>query len=51
MLAEVMRHVLYRRRVNAAQAWRDAQRAEYETAVRRIVEQGAEVPDPVRRPR
>ncbi|MEV0902881.1 hypothetical protein [Actinoplanes sp. NPDC049802] len=38
MLAEVIRHVMWRRRVAAAHRWRDAQRAEYEAAVRRIVD-------------
>lgn len=36
MLATLMRHLLYRRRVQAAHAWRDEQRAEYAQAVQRI---------------
>ncbi len=36
MLIEVMRHLLWRRRVKAAHAWRDAERAEYQQAVERI---------------
>lgn len=50
MLAEVIRHVLYRRRVAAAHAWREAERqqtAEHEAAKRRIIAQG--VPDPAGR--
>lgn len=33
---EVLRRLLWRRRVRAARAWRDAERAEYERAVERI---------------
>jgi hypothetical protein len=47
MLAEVVRHVLYRRRVNEARAWSDAERrdaAEHSEAVRRILAQ--DLPDP-----
>jgi hypothetical protein len=36
MLATAMRHLLYRRRVRAAHAWRDAERAEYLLAVQRV---------------
>jgi hypothetical protein len=36
MLATVMQHLLYRRRVRAARAWRDTERAEYLRAVQRI---------------
>ncbi|MBB4755286.1 hypothetical protein [Actinoplanes lobatus] len=35
MLVEVVRHLLWKRRVAAAHAWRDAERAEYERTVRR----------------
>jgi hypothetical protein len=47
MLAEVMRHMLYRRRVNEARAWSDAARreaAERNEAIRRILDQ--DLPDP-----
>jgi hypothetical protein len=47
MLVEVMRHVLYLRRLEIVKAWRDAERqqvAEHNAAVRRIVAQ--DVPDP-----
>jgi hypothetical protein len=47
MLAEVIRHVLYRRRVTAARAWTAEERrqaAHHDAAVRRIVAQ--DVPDP-----
>lgn len=50
MLAEVIRHMLYRRRVEAARAWSDAERreaAERNAAVRRILDQA--VPDPAGR--
>ena len=50
MFVEVMRHVLYRRRVKVARAWRDAERrdiAERNAAFQRIVDQG--VPDPAER--
>jgi hypothetical protein len=46
MLAEVMRRLLWRRRVRAVHAWRDEQRAEYFAAIARTVEQGRTVPDP-----
>ena len=36
MLIEVMRHLMWRRRVKAAHTWRDAERAEYARAVQRI---------------
>jgi len=52
MLVEYMRHLLHRRRVAAAHAWRDAERqqaAEHEAAKRRIIAQ--RVADPAgRRP-
>jgi hypothetical protein len=51
MLTSVIRQLLWRRRVRAAQAWRDEQRAEYAQAVERIT---AAVPSgmgPLRRPR
>ncbi|BCJ42879.1 hypothetical protein GCM10010168_03810 [Actinoplanes ianthinogenes] len=47
MLVEVMRHVLYIRRLEIVTAWRDAERqqaTEHESAVRRIIAQ--DVPDP-----
>lgn len=39
MAVKIVRHLLWRRRVAAAHAWRDAERAEYERAVGRIIEQ------------
>lgn len=36
MLIKIVRHLLWRRRVRAAHAWRDAERAEYRRAVERI---------------
>jgi hypothetical protein len=36
MLIEVMRHLLWRRRVGAVHAWRNAEREEYERAVARF---------------
>ncbi|GAA2681596.1 hypothetical protein [Actinoplanes palleronii] len=50
MLAEAIRHVLYRRRLIAARAWSDAERrqaAAHNAAVRRIIAQ--DVPDPAGR--
>lgn len=51
MLAEIMRHLQWRRRVQTAHEWRDAERAEYERAVRRIAEQVPAGCGTVRRPR
>lgn len=51
MFVEVVRHVMFRRRVDAVHAWRDAQRlqaAEHRAAVGRIIAQAPAVPDPVR---
>jgi hypothetical protein len=45
MLDEVERHQAWRRRVEATHE----QRAEYEAAVGRIIEQGQRVPDPAGR--
>lgn len=50
MLVEVMRHLLYLRRLEIVKAWREAERqqaAEHNAAVRRIVAQ--DVPDPAGR--
>lgn len=47
MLAEVMRHLLYRRRVQAARAWSDAERrdvGERNAAFRRILNQAVSDP-------
>ena len=47
MLVEVMRHLLYLRRLEIVRAWRDAERqqnAERDAAIRRIIAQ--DVPDP-----
>ncbi|GAA4924263.1 hypothetical protein [Actinoplanes utahensis] len=49
MLAEHDHHLRWREGVEAAHAWRDAEReqaAEHDAAVRRILDQGAAIPDP-----
>ncbi|MEU8656289.1 hypothetical protein [Actinoplanes philippinensis] len=51
MLVEVMRHLLYRRRVRAVHAWRDAERAEYLRAVQRITAVAPTGMGTMRRPR
>jgi hypothetical protein len=46
MLVAIQRRLLWRRRVQAAQAWRDAERAdaaERDAAFRRILEQGRRI--------
>jgi hypothetical protein len=47
MLAEVICHLLVRRRVDAAHAWRDAEREAYEAAKQRILTLAPATPDPV----
>jgi hypothetical protein len=51
MLATVMRYLLYRRRVRAAHAWRDTERAEYLRAVQRITALNPAGMGTLRRPR
>jgi hypothetical protein len=46
MLATVMQHLLYRRRVRAAHAWRDAEREAYEAAKQKILALASVTPDP-----
>jgi hypothetical protein len=51
MLIEVMRRVMWRRRVRAVHAWRDEQRAEYAHAVQRITAAPPSGMGTLRRPR
>lgn len=51
MFVEMMRHLLWRRRVKAAHAWRDAERAEYLRAVQRITALSATGHGGIGRPR
>jgi hypothetical protein len=46
MLAELMRHLLWRRRVRAVHAWRDAEREAYEAAKQKILALASVTPDP-----
>jgi hypothetical protein len=49
-----LRRLLWQRRVDAARVWQEATRrdaAEHSEAVRRILAQGAQIPDPVRAPK
>jgi hypothetical protein len=48
MLVEVVRRVMWRRRVRAAHRWRDAEREAYAAAKRRILDLAAVTPDPSR---
>lgn len=51
MLATAMRRLLWRRRVRAAHAWRDAQRAAYQQAVERLTAVPPTGMGTIRRPR
>jgi hypothetical protein len=48
-----LRRLLWQRRVDAARVWQEATRAdaaEHDEAVRRILDQAPQIPDPVRAP-
>lgn len=47
-----LRRLLWQRRIDAARVWQEATRreaAEHDQAVRRILEQAPQIPDPARR--